>query len=67
MGRLKYITFILLVFIGSTALAQVTPPPPPLPVPLPGVPIDGNILILITVGLALGSFYAYKKIKKSNS
>lgn len=48
-------------------MAQVTPPPPPLPIVLPGVPIDNNILILLAVGLAFGSHFIYKKIKKSNS
>ncbi|MEP0262515.1 hypothetical protein [Dokdonia sp.] len=72
--KLKYfvLTLILLV-VGTTSFAQevVTggpmPPPPPAPggerIPsLPGlaVPLDENIMMLLTAGLLVGIVYFYK-------
>jgi hypothetical protein len=66
MGKFKFTTLILLTFISNAVLAQGTPPPPPLPIPLPGTPIDSNLLVLLVIGLAFGTFFLVKKLKKQN-
>ena len=45
-----------------TYAAPPVGPPPPTPPPPPGLPIDGNILLLVVVAMAYG-FYSLKKFK----
>ncbi len=45
---------ILFFFVGHVSIAQGSVPPPPMPPPPPGLPIDGNIIVLIVVALIYG-------------
>ena len=60
----KKISLSLLVLLTtlSTFGSPAAPPPPPTPPPPPGLPIDGNILLLVFVAIVYG-FYTLKKFK----
>ena len=49
------IASILFVLISFVCQAQGINPPPPSPPPPPGLPIDGGVLVALSIGLAYGS------------
>jgi len=52
----RIIASILFVLISFVCQAQGTNnPPPPSPPPPPGLPIDGGVLVAMSIGLAYGS------------
>ena len=59
--RKKIFASILFVLISCVTLAQTGGPPPPAPPPPPGLPIDGGIYIL----LSLGILYGVRKLQKA--
>ena len=44
---------ILFVLISFVCVAQDTPPPP-IPPPPPGLPVDGDVLFVLVIGLLYG-------------
>lgn len=60
----KVVASILFVLVSFVSAAQHgNNPPPPQPPPPQGLPIDGGLVVLIILGLALG-VYAILKEKK---
>ena len=59
--------FAVVLFFVTIASQAKQGPPPPLPPPPPGLPIDGNIYVLLVVSLAFGIYKIYnnKMIKTS--
>jgi len=49
------IASILFVLISFVCQAQGVNPPPPSPPPPPGLPIDGGVLVALSLGLIYGS------------
>ena len=58
---------VVLFFVTIATQAKQGPPPPPPPAPPVGLPIDGNLYILLVVSLAFGIYKIYnnKMIKTS--
>ena len=62
--KLASILFLLVSFV--CAAQETGNPPPPMPPPPPGLPIDGNVLILLVLGVVLG-VCSHIKISKYRS
>ncbi|MEM5540919.1 MULTISPECIES: hypothetical protein [unclassified Olleya] len=61
------IATVLFLIISIVGVAQiVTPPPPAQQVPPVGLPIDGNIIVLVVIGLLYGVYKLISKRKSSN-
>ncbi|WP_394757980.1 PID-CTERM protein-sorting domain-containing protein [Flavobacterium sp.] len=60
----KKISLSLLALLATftTLAAPPVGPPPPTPPPPPGLPIDGSVVLLVTVAIVYG-FYTLKKFK----
>lgn len=55
MQNKSIIASILFVLISFVCQAQGVNPPPPSPPPPPGLPIDGGVLVALSLGLLYGS------------
>ena len=62
--KLASILFLLVSFV--CAAQDTGNPPPPMPPPPPGLPIDGNVMIVLGLGLIFG-VYSQVKISKYQS
>jgi hypothetical protein len=63
--KVPSILFLLVSFVSS---AQETGnPPPPMPPPPPGLPIDGNVIFVLALGLVFGCYFRIKfsKLKET--
>ena len=66
MNRLKNLLLVLAISVSSFVMAQNPPPPQLLPdTSGPGLPIDDNILVLVTAALIFGIYIAVRKFKKA--
>lgn len=54
MQNKKFLASILFVLISFVCSAQGATPPPPMPPPPPGLPIDGFVTIVLTLGAIYG-------------
>ncbi len=64
----KILTLVLLLGNSISMLAQKAEPPAPSGQRGPGqLPIDNNIVILISFGLIYGAFIAYKRYQIKNN
>jgi len=60
--KLASILFLLVSFV--CAAQGIDNPPPPMPPPPPGLPIDGNVLLVLVLGLIYGTYSRMKLLKK---
>ncbi len=64
----KLLTSVLCIFTSTIMLAQQksgdTGPPPP-STPPPELPIDGGVIILLTIGFIYGCYIAVKRLRVS--
>ena len=57
-SKLASILFLLVSFV--CAAQETGNPPPPMPPPPPGLPIDGQVIFVLALGLVLGICYRIK-------
>ena len=52
-----------MILLSAVCVAAPNNPPPPTPPPPPGLPLDGNLVMLLAAALLLG-FYKIYQIQK---
>ena len=64
----KILTLIVVIFSVQVAFASDPTPPPPTPPPPPGLPIDGNVLLFLSIAFIIGYYLSmkYKLVKKGS-
>jgi len=63
--KLASILFLLVSFV--CAAQGLDNPPPPMPPPPPGLPIDGQVIFLLALGLIFGAYYRIKYSKQKKA
>jgi len=61
----RVVLILAVLFTSYCGYSANNPPPPSSPPPPPGLPLDGNIFILVLAGLFFGVYITLKNIKKS--
>ena len=56
--------FVLLSYTAS--IASTNPPQPASPLPPPPMPINGSILLLVTIAILIAFYKIYWKVKRAN-
>ena len=65
-NKLKLASILFFVVSFVCAAQGIDNPPPPMPPPPPGLPIDGNVLLVLALGLIYGAYLRIKVLRKKD-